>query len=132
MKPMSSCFISCAGIALAGFAAFATDVTMRPDGEVKTLSAALEKVRTLRASGAIPAGRAAEVAVEPGRYPVKEATVFTPADSNVRFVAATIATIVVQVATLPLVERFDDPKTGWGVTVGIYAVFAAVMLLELT
>ena len=49
--------------------------------------------------------------------------------ATVRFVAATIATIVVQVATLPLVERFDDPKTGWGVTVGIYAVFAAVMLL---
>ena len=46
-----------------------------------------------------------------------------------RFVAATVATIVVQVATLPLVKCFDDPRTGWGVTVGIYAVFAAVMLL---
>ena len=49
--------------------------------------------------------------------------------ATVRFVAATVATIVVQVATLPLVKCFDDPRTGWGVTVGIYAVFAAVMLL---
>ena len=87
MNNISPRFVSLACIALAGFAAFAADVTMRPDGEVKTLSAALEKVRTLRASGAIPAGRAAEVAVEPGRYPVKEATVFTPADSNVRIAA---------------------------------------------
>ena len=60
---------------------------MRPDSEVKTISGALEKVRALRASGAIPAGRVAEVAVEPGRYSVKEATVFTPADSNVRIAA---------------------------------------------
>ena len=49
--------------------------------------------------------------------------------ATVRFVAATVATIVVQVATLPLVRLFDDPKTGWGVTVGIYAAFAAVMLV---
>ena len=49
--------------------------------------------------------------------------------ATVRFVAATVATIVVQVATLPLVRLFDNPKTGWGVTVGIYAAFAAVMLV---
>ena len=66
----------------------AADVTMRPDGEVRTIAAALEKVRALRASGAIPPDRVAEVSVEPGRYPVKEAATFTPADSNVRFVAA--------------------------------------------
>lgn len=49
--------------------------------------------------------------------------------ATVRFVAATIATIIVQVVTLPLVACFDNPKTGWGVTVGIYAAFAAVMLI---
>ena len=41
---------------------------MRPDGEVRTLAAALEKVRALRASGTIPSDRVAEVSVEPGRY----------------------------------------------------------------
>ncbi len=60
---------------------------MRPDGDVTTLAAALEKVRALRASGAIPADRVAEVAVEPGRYLVTEPVTFTPADSNVRIVA---------------------------------------------
>ena len=49
--------------------------------------------------------------------------------ATVRFVAATVATIVVQVATLPMVKMFEDPRTGWSVTVGIYAVFAAVMLV---
>ena len=79
--------VSLAAFALTGSILWATDVTMRPDGEVKTISAALEKVRALRASGAIPAGRIAEVSVEPGRYPVTEAAVFKPADSNVRIVA---------------------------------------------
>ncbi|MBR1587561.1 MAG: right-handed parallel beta-helix repeat-containing protein [Kiritimatiellae bacterium] len=65
----------------------AADVTMRPDGDVKTISSALEKVRALRASGAIPAGRIAEVSVESGRYPVTEAAVFAPADSDVRIAA---------------------------------------------
>jgi len=45
--------------------------------------------------------------------------------ATVRFVAATVATIVVQVATLPMVKMFEDPRTGWSVTVGIYAVFAS-------
>ena len=49
--------------------------------------------------------------------------------ATVRFVAATVATIVVQVATLPLVKCFADAKTGWAVTVGIYAVVAAVLLV---
>jgi sugar (glycoside-pentoside-hexuronide) transporter len=49
--------------------------------------------------------------------------------ATVRFVAATVATIVVQVATLPMVKMFEDPRTGWSVTVGIYAVFAVVMLV---
>ena len=37
--------------------------------------------------------------------------------ATVRFVAATVATIVVQVATLPMVKMFEDPRTGWSVTV---------------
>lgn len=49
--------------------------------------------------------------------------------AQVRFVAATLATIVVQVATLPMVRLFNSPKTGWAVTIGIYAFFAAVMLI---
>ena len=84
---VSRSFASCAALALTGPAIWAADVTMRPDGEIKTLSAALAKVRALRASGAMPAERVAEVAVAPGRYPVTEATIFTPADSNVRIVA---------------------------------------------
>ena len=66
----------------------ATDVTMSPDGEVRSIAAALEKVRALRAAGAIPHGRVADVSVSPGRYPVAQAATFTPDDSNVRFAAA--------------------------------------------
>lgn len=51
--------------------------------------------------------------------------------ATVRFVAATIATIVVQACTLGLVEKLGsgDAKTGWALTVGLYAVAAAVMLV---
>ena len=86
--------VSFATFVLAGADAWAADVTMRPDGEIRTLSAALGKVRALRASGAIPAGCVAEVAVAPGRYPVTEPTTFMPADSNVRFAAAKAGTAV--------------------------------------
>ncbi len=75
-------------LAMANSTLLAADVTMRPDGEIRTIAAALEKVRSMRAYGAIPAGRVAEVVAEPGRYPVREAAVFTSADSNVRIVAA--------------------------------------------
>ena len=61
---------------------------MHPGGDIATISAALEKVRAMRASGAIPMGRTAVVRVDAGRYPVKEAPNFGPADSNIRFVAA--------------------------------------------
>ena len=64
------------------------DVVMCPDGDVRTIQGALEQVRALRASGAIPAGRVAEVRVEAGRYSVAEPATFTPADSSVRFTAA--------------------------------------------
>ena len=78
----------CGGCLFAGNDSAPADVVMSPGGDVKTMTAALEKVRAMRASGAIPAGRAAEVRVEPGRYAVTEIAVFTPADSNVRFTAA--------------------------------------------
>ena len=78
----------CGGCLFAGNDSAPADVVMSPCGDVKTITAALEKVRAMRASGAIPAGRAAEVCVEPGRYAVTEIAVFTPADSNVRFTAA--------------------------------------------
>ena len=87
MKTITSHFISLAWGVLVGCSALAADVTMRLDGDVKTLADALEKVRALRASGAISADRMAEVAVEPGRYHVTEPVTFTPADSNVRIVA---------------------------------------------
>ena len=78
----------CGGCLFAGSDSAPADVVMRPDGDVRTLSAAIERVRAMRASGAIPAGRTAEVRVEEGRYAVKEAAVFGPADSNIRFAAA--------------------------------------------
>jgi len=55
-------------VLLSGLARSA-DVVMRPDGDVTTIQAALERVRRLRAAGTIPAGRVAEVRVESGRQP---------------------------------------------------------------
>ena len=78
----------CVGCLFAKAAADSADVVMRPGGDVATISAALEKVRALRESGAIPPDRPAVVRVEAGRYAVKEAATFGPADSNIRFVAA--------------------------------------------
>ena len=75
-------------IAASVMSAMSADVTMAPGGEVRTIAAALEKIRALRAAGAIPDGRVAEVSVAPGRYAVTEAATFTPGDSDVRFVAA--------------------------------------------
>ena len=49
--------------------------------------------------------------------------------ATVRFVATTIATIIVQVCTIPLVKMFESSKTGWTVTVGIYATAAAIMMI---
>lgn len=51
--------------------------------------------------------------------------------ATVRFVAATIATVVVQACTLPLVEKIGalDAKSGWSATIGLYAIAAAVMLV---
>lgn len=87
---------ACAWLAAMGaaFAVSAADVTMNPSGDVKSLQAALEKVRALRAAGTIPADRVADVAVEPGRYAMSEPAVFTPADSRVRFRAATAGAAV--------------------------------------
>ena len=49
--------------------------------------------------------------------------------ATVRFVAATIATIVVQACTLPLVKAIggEDAKFGWAVTIGLYAITAAIL-----
>ena len=78
----------CCGCLAAKDVANPVDVVMRPSGDVATISAALEKVRALRKSGAIPPDRPAVVRVEAGRYAVKEAAAFDSADSNIRFVAA--------------------------------------------
>ena len=85
---MTKAMVVVLALALPVSSALAADVTMSPDGEVRTIAAALEKVRALRASGAIPDGRVAEVSVAPGRYAVTKAATFAPDDSNVRFVAA--------------------------------------------
>lgn len=78
----------CCGCLFAKAAADSVDVVMTPGGDVATISAALEKVRALRKSGAIPQDRSAVVRIEAGRYAVKEPATFGPADSNIRFVAA--------------------------------------------
>ena len=79
---------ACGGCLFAETVSSPVDVVMHPGGDIATISAALEKVRAMRASGAIPMGRTAVVRVDAGRYPVKEASNFGPADSNIRFVAA--------------------------------------------
>ena len=78
----------CGGCLFAKAAADSADVVMRPDGEISTISAALEKVRVMRASGVIAPDRPAVVRIESGRYAVKDAAVFKPVDSSIRFVAA--------------------------------------------
>ena len=76
------------GLVTSAFASFAADVTVGPSGEICDLGEAVRKVRALRASGAIPPGRAAEVAVRPGRYRVRERLVLTAADSGIHFTGA--------------------------------------------
>jgi len=51
--------------------------------------------------------------------------------ATVRFVAATIATIIVQACTLPLVKAIggEDAKFGWAATIGLYAITAAILLV---
>lgn len=44
------------------------DVRVSPDGAVRTLQAAVDAVRELRASGRILPGRTARIAVAPGTY----------------------------------------------------------------
>ena len=78
----------CCGCLFPEAAADSVDVVMTPGGDVATISAALEKVRALRKSGAIPQDRPAVVRIEAGRYAVKEPATFGPADSNIRFIAA--------------------------------------------
>ena len=80
-------FIVLSALALAGCEPEA-DLVLSPDGDVPTLAAALEKARELRRTGAVPPGRAVEVWVAPGRYPVAETVTFGPEDSNIRFTGA--------------------------------------------
>lgn len=61
------------------------DVTMRPDGDVKTIAEALAKVCELREKGEIPTNRAAEVLVTPGVYRMTEPVVFMPTNSSIHF-----------------------------------------------
>ena len=51
--------------------------------------------------------------------------------STYRFVAATIATFVVQGLTLPLVSKFGqgDPRRGWLLTVSLFAVIVVVLFV---
>ena len=64
------------------------DVTVSPGGETPSLAAVVEKVRALRAAGTIPAGRAAEVEILPGRYRMTEPVTFGPADGGIHFMGA--------------------------------------------
>lgn len=71
---------------LAAAALVAADVTVAPDGAVKTPSEALAKVREMRKSGALESGKAAVVAVRAGRYALAEPLVLTAEDSGIRFI----------------------------------------------
>ncbi|MBQ6007970.1 MAG: hypothetical protein IJL17_05490, partial [Kiritimatiellae bacterium] len=68
--------------------AWCADVTVSPGGVTPSLAAAVEKVRALRAAGTIPAGRAAEVEILPGRYRMTEPVTFGPADGGIHFTGA--------------------------------------------
>ena len=84
---MKNCIASVALFAVC--TAWCADVTISPGGDVPSLAAAIEKVRALRAAGTIPAGRAAEVEILPGRYRMTEPVTFGPADGGIHFMGAT-------------------------------------------
>ena len=80
------------GIALA--AAFAAragtvpEISVSPDGSLRTPAAAIEKVRALRAEGRIPAGRVAVVRFAPGTYELAGELEVTAADAPIEFIGA--------------------------------------------
>lgn len=94
---MSTWRISMNGILLTGVALTAAfvvhaaaepvaDVSVSPDGAVRTPFAAIEKVRALRSEGKIPAGRAAVVRFAPGTYELDVELEVTAADAPIDFV----------------------------------------------
>ena len=88
---MKHLLLTCAAIASSAIAcrtAWCADVTVSLGGETPSLAAAVEKVRALRAAGTIPAGRAAEVEILPGRYRMAEPVTLGPADGGIHFTGA--------------------------------------------
>ena len=83
---MKNCLVSLSVFAVC--TAWCADVTISPGGDVPSLAAAVEKVRALRTAGTIPAGRAAEVEILPGRYRMTEPVTFGPADGGINFTGA--------------------------------------------
>ena len=71
------------------------DLVMSPDGDVPSMAAAVAKARQLRAEGKVPAGKAVEVFVAPGRYHVSETVKIGPADSGIHFTGAGWETTVI-------------------------------------
>ena len=70
------------------------DVVISPDGEVRSLQAAVDKVRQLRAANAIPLDRQVTVCVKRGRYRVESPVELKPEDSGIVFVGDGMRTSV--------------------------------------
>ncbi len=89
---MSRCLFAGAVVALAmsgcAVAEPSADVVVSPGGDVRSPGAALAKVRSLRAEGRIPAGRAAVVRFAPGTYRLDGELEVTSADAPIEFVGA--------------------------------------------
>ena len=62
------------------------EVEVSPDGPVKALAAAVERVKELRKSGAPGSDGTAVVSLAPGRYFLGKTLVLAPEDSCIRFV----------------------------------------------
>lgn len=64
-------------------------VEVAPQGECASPSAALERVRALRAAGAVPREETAVIRFAPGVYALTETLRLGPGDANIRFEGAT-------------------------------------------
>ena len=90
---MTSRFLFAGTILAAGMAGCTdigpmADVSVSPDGEIRSPVAALEKVRALRSEGKIPAGRAAVVRFAPGTYFLEKELEVASADAPIDFIGA--------------------------------------------
>ena len=90
---MTSRFLFAGAILAAGMAGCTdiwrmADVSVSPDGEIRSPAAALEKVRALRSEGKIPAGRAAVVRFAPGTYFLEKELEVASADAPIDFIGA--------------------------------------------